>query len=70
MEKLIIDSNVCKACGLCIRACPKNLLEFGSHINSGGYSYIIIKDIDACISCGNCAINCPDMAINVYKEAL
>ena len=27
MVKLTIDENRCKGCGLCVRACPKKLLE-------------------------------------------
>lgn len=64
--KLRVDS--CKGCGLCVRACPKKLLQLGSSVNASGARYVEITDEDACISCACCAINCPDMAISIYRE--
>lgn len=68
MGKLKINTVRCKACELCIRACPKKVLALGDRINAGGYTYVVLTDEDACISCACCAINCPDMAIDVYRE--
>lgn len=68
MEKVKIDSVHCKACGLCVAACPKKVLALGEKINAGGYNYAVLLDNGNCISCACCAINCPDMAISVYKE--
>ncbi|MDR1126165.1 MAG: 4Fe-4S dicluster domain-containing protein [Deltaproteobacteria bacterium] len=69
MRKLKIDSVHCKACGLCIRACPKKVLRLRDKINPAGYNYVVLEDEEGCISCACCALNCPDMAISVYKEA-
>ncbi len=66
--KVKINEKICKACALCVRACPKKVLELGAKINQNGYNYAVINNEDACISCAACAINCPDMAITVYKE--
>jgi 2-oxoglutarate ferredoxin oxidoreductase subunit delta len=66
--KLKIDNGKCKACALCIRACPKQLLILGETMNAGGYKYVVFQNEEACISCANCAISCPDRAISVYKE--
>lgn len=66
--KLVFDERRCKACGLCIRACPKDALVLGDHINAAGYRFVVAKVEDNCIGCGVCAVNCPDMVISVYKE--
>ena len=68
MNKLIIHAEKCKACGLCIRACPKGVLALGDHMNAGGYKYAVVVNQEACIACGFCAMNCPDMIISIYKE--
>ena len=68
MEKIKINSVHCKACGLCVRACPQKILKLGDKINASGYNYVVSLDDSSCISCAFCAINCPDMAISVYKE--
>ena len=68
MSKLVINTANCKACGLCVRACPKKILALGDKINISGNNYVVLLDEDSCISCACCAINCPDMAIEVYKE--
>lgn len=67
MGKTIIDSDVCKGCGYCVKYCPKKILELGTHINSGGYKYCIQTRPEECIGCGICAMMCPDLAISVYK---
>ncbi|MEG1777866.1 MAG: 4Fe-4S binding protein [Angelakisella sp.] len=66
MTKAIIDENVCKGCGLCVTACPKNLLKLTeTRINAKGYNPVELTDREACIGCAMCAIICPDSAIKV-----
>ena len=55
-KSLTIDKNWCKGCGICVAFCPKNVLE----IKEGKSN---IKDMDACIFCGQCEQRCPDFAI-------
>jgi 2-oxoglutarate ferredoxin oxidoreductase subunit delta len=64
---VIIDSNVCKGCELCIVACPQESLGLSSHINTQGYRYAELKD-DNCTGCVNCALVCPEVAITVYRQ--
>jgi 2-oxoglutarate ferredoxin oxidoreductase subunit delta len=66
--KVIIYEDRCKGCGLCIQACPQNLLTFADHINSTGYHPATITDVEKCKGCAFCAKMCPDVAIELEKE--
>ena len=67
MEKIKVVSERCKACGYCIKFCPKQVLAIGEKVNSKGYEYIEQVNLESCISCAICARRCPDGAIEVYK---
>jgi len=68
MAKVTIDETVCKGCGNCVNACPKNLLTLAKdHINAKGYHPATMTDMAACIGCTSCAIMCPDVAITVER---
>ncbi len=68
-NNVIIDQNVCKGCGLCTVACPKQVLELSKDtLNAKGYKPSTVVYAEKCIACGMCAIMCPDSAITVVKE--
>lgn len=56
MPKLIINDDECIGCGICVGACPFDVLE----IISGTAQ---IKNSDACAGCGACKNDCPMDAI-------
>lgn len=60
--KITVKENWCKACGICITYCPKNVLVE----NDKGRP--IAKNIDDCIQCMLCELRCPDFAIMVEKK--
>ena len=67
MQKVIIEENSCKGCGLCVSVCPKKLLKLDlSRVNAKGYNPAVFTD-DKCSSCAFCAAICPDMVISVNK---
>lgn len=66
--RIVIDTDRCKGCSLCIHACPLNLLELDNHLNIKGYQPMKIHTPEKCIACANCALMCPDVVITVYKE--
>ena len=69
MVKLTIKEVLCKGCGLCVRACPKNLLELSkTKINAKGYHPAEITDMAACVACASCAKTCPDVVIRIEKD--
>lgn len=69
MVKVTINELVCKGCGLCVRACPRNVLALSrTKLNAKGYHPAEVVDQAACIACASCARTCPDVAIRIEKE--
>jgi 2-oxoglutarate ferredoxin oxidoreductase subunit delta len=57
----------CKGCGLCISACPVNVLTLAKILNSQGYQTARYLGT-GCTACGICFYVCPEPgAITVYK---
>lgn len=67
MAKVEIISDYCKACKLCIIACPKGVLKLGNKSNAMGYHAVEADETKQCIGCKLCATACPEAAIEVYK---
>lgn len=56
--KLVINSEWCKGCGICIAFCPKKVLYLENE-------KVNVNDIEKCNQCGMCELRCPDFAIYV-----
>lgn len=63
---VVVDTERCKGCDLCVQACPQDVLELNVKVNSKGYHYSTMKNED-CIGCTACATVCPDAVITVYR---
>ncbi|MCX6042726.1 MAG: 4Fe-4S binding protein [Caldilinea sp.] len=67
---LLIQTDRCKGCGLCIRACPQQVLVAGQHFNALGYQPVQLdEEVRRCTGCGVCAWVCPDLVFTVYRES-
>lgn len=66
---IIVDTERCKGCGLCVEACPKSLITLAAKsVNRKGYPYAIQTDERGlCNGCASCGIMCPDGCISVYR---
>jgi 2-oxoglutarate ferredoxin oxidoreductase subunit delta len=64
---VVIREDRCKACNLCVTACPTKILALGKEVNAKGYNYVQVIHPDDCIGCANCGYVCPDACITVYK---
>ncbi len=68
-EPLVISSDSCKGCGLCVSICPKHVLVLDeTRVNQIGYHPVELTDADACTSCALCARICPDAVFAVYAR--
>jgi len=65
--KIIIDTERCKGCGLCVSVCPKNCIVISKLSNKAGYFPAQAVNRE-CTGCAMCAIICPEAIIEVYRE--
>jgi 2-oxoglutarate ferredoxin oxidoreductase subunit delta len=65
--KIIIDTERCKGCGLCVTVCQKGCIIISKHSNKSGYFPAEPAGSD-CTGCAMCAIICPDAVIEVYRD--
>lgn len=61
MAHPVINTDECIGCGICVDACPQEVLEV-----SGGVAEVANED--ACIACGECVEECPMGAIPEVAE--
>jgi len=72
--KITLDREVCKACYLCVSVCPEKLISVSDQLNQKGYYPAKFteangnKEARKCTGCATCAIICPDVAIEVYRD--
>ena len=57
----------CKGCGICVDACPKNVLEISDELNTKGYYPAFQARPEDCIFCAICCTMCPDVAIAINE---
>ena len=68
MAKLTFRTERCKGCGLCVRACPKGLIEIAKDkLNQRGFHPAELTDSEKCTGCASCAVMCPDCVISVER---
>jgi len=65
--RIIIDSERCKGCRLCMVVCPKNCIVISSQSNKMGYLPAQASNF-GCTGCAMCAVICPEAAIEVQRE--
>ncbi len=64
--KIVVDTEKCKGCEICIPVCPTNVIEMVKEVNGKGYHFMQ-QVREECTGCTNCAIVCPDGVITVYR---
>jgi len=65
--KITINSEQCKACGLCVSVCPKGSIIISKKSNKSGYFPAETSNTE-CTGCALCAIICPEVVIKVFRE--
>jgi 2-oxoglutarate ferredoxin oxidoreductase subunit delta len=64
---IVVNTERCKGCDLCVVACPTEVLALSSDANSKGYNFSFMESEDNCTGCAACANVCPDACITVYR---
>lgn len=54
-----LNSDECKGCGLCVEACPPNVLHLATGLNRYGYHPATYAG-HGCTGCGICYYVCPE----------
>ena len=60
----------CKGCELCVRFCPREVLQVSEQTNEKGYHLpdIIPGKEDGCVHCQFCTLVCPEFAIYTLSD--
>lgn len=64
---VVVNTERCKGCDLCVVACPYKVLALSSDANSKGLNFSYMETPEGCVGCSACATVCPDACITVYK---
>lgn len=65
---VLINTERCKGCELCVAVCGRKALGMSMDLNAKGMHYVRVLLPDGCTACLNCALICPDAAIEIQEE--
>ena len=67
MNLFSVNMEKCVKCGVCIKACPAGIVQWGDL----GYPEVEEKRAGRCIGCGQCVMMCPSCAdeLSFMKDA-
>jgi 2-oxoglutarate ferredoxin oxidoreductase subunit delta len=57
----------CKGCELCVRYCPRDVLELSDEMNEKGYHPPRAVHPEQCVACRLCELLCPEFCIYVVE---
>jgi hydrogenase-4 component H len=60
--RVVIDAELCRGCGACIRDCPSTGLRLR---RDGRGGFRLIHYPDRCANCGQCEVSCPTGALRL-----
>ena len=67
LDRVIIDEDRCKSCGICVSVCPRGIIVLSDRVNKYGFRPAMVKEQEQCTSCTLCGRMCPHVAIEVCK---
>lgn len=65
---VVVNTERCKGCELCVVACPAHALAMSSNTNTKGYNYACMANEEACVGCASCGYVCPYGCLTIYKQ--
>jgi 2-oxoglutarate ferredoxin oxidoreductase subunit delta len=67
--EIIIDSEQCDGCKLCLSYCPKELIEISEDkFNSRMLHYAIVVKSEQCAGCRQCERVCPTVSLYILEK--
>lgn len=67
--RVVINRELCKGCALCVAFCKPGALRMSAGFNSKGLHFAELAAPEACTGCKNCALICPDAAVEIMRAA-
>ncbi len=67
MAKVIINSEKCKGCLLCLSFCPQGLIKKSKKLNLRSLNYVEFDPQGECLGCLQCAVVCPECCIEIRE---
>lgn len=68
MYRLNLNPAYCKGCGICIEACPKDVIKSSGRVDAKGHLLPQTGDMARCSGCRLCELVCPDFAIALTED--
>lgn len=68
-QPVLVMTERCKGCSLCVDACPPGVLALDLAIVNGmGHHPVRLTDAAGCTSCAKCARVCPDAVLTIFAR--
>jgi 2-oxoglutarate ferredoxin oxidoreductase subunit delta len=61
-EAVVVDFDLCKACGICVEFCPQDVFDRDE------LGRPVVARLDDCTACAFCERHCPDFAIDLVRS--
>ena len=69
MATVSVRVDFCKGCRLCVKVCPKHMLQLTKRLNAMGVQPVdVTGKADDCAGCMNCVLMCPEAAIEIENN--
>ncbi len=66
-KQIDVDPKMCKGCHICIFVCPHDVLKKADVVDNRGFLLPEVANLEACVVCRLCEMECPDFAISVVE---
>ena len=67
MSKIVINTEWCKGCHICVEVCPRQVLDVDDCSFVRGFHPVRVARGESCTVCRQCELLCPDLAITVEE---